>query len=65
MSTTDAVHCRSAATHGGTELMIRPRASSGPDRDFDTRAIQRWDNEGGRPPPHRAESAREPSKAAS
>ncbi len=60
-----AVFCQSAATHGGTEIMITTGDSSSPDPNFDARALQRWDNEGGRPPPRRPDSPRQPSKATS
>ena len=59
------VFCASAATHGGTEVKITPGDASGPAPDFDARALQRWDNEGGRPAPRRPDSPREPSKATS
>jgi hypothetical protein len=51
-----AVFCQSAATHGGTAITITTGDASGPDHDFDARAIQRWDDEGGRPPPRRPDS---------
>lgn len=57
--------CQSAATHGGTEIMIATGDASGPDYDFDARALQRWDNDGGRPPPRRPDSPREESRATS
>ena len=51
-----ALFCHSAAGHGGTEIMITTGGARGPDHEFDARAIQRWDNEGGQPPPRHLDS---------
>lgn len=45
-----AAVCESATRHGGTEIMFATAGADG--LDVDARALQRWDNEGGRPPAH-------------